>query len=91
MWKNYFNPRTREGCDLYGHSETLHRKNFNPRTREGCDQRKKRVFGPNQHFNPRTREGCDGWRAWKRSRRIGFQSTHPRGVRRIVNTKFINE
>ena len=34
----YFNPRTREGCDLqvrlYEMGET---NNFNPRTREGCD------------------------------------------------------
>ena len=34
----YFNPRTREGCDLLlGLGLLFLRLDFNPRTREGCD------------------------------------------------------
>ena len=55
----YFNPRTREGCDLPGYCTWRYGLYFNPRTREGCDTifvSKKQYFF---HFNPRTREGCD--------------------------------
>ena len=60
LWA-YFNPRTREGCDIT-HSIDVAALNgdFNPRTREGCDNK---CAGNSQHllpyFNPRTREGCD--------------------------------
>ena len=33
----YFNPRTREGCDLGTGQRSNPPFNFNPRTREGCD------------------------------------------------------
>ena len=33
----YFNPRTREGCDVGGSAASSGTINFNPRTREGCD------------------------------------------------------
>ena len=33
----YFNPRTREGCDGGKHETLLYYRDFNPRTREGCD------------------------------------------------------
>ncbi len=33
----YFNPRTREGCDLCTSPQPAAAYNFNPRTREGCD------------------------------------------------------
>ena len=35
--RGYFNPRTREGCDLIGAGRKLEPVHFNPRTREGCD------------------------------------------------------
>ena len=34
---HYFNPRTREGCDIYFDGWKSPVKHFNPRTREGCD------------------------------------------------------
>ena len=33
----YFNPRTREGCDLTWSEPSGLETHFNPRTREGCD------------------------------------------------------
>ena len=36
--QGYFNPRTREGCDLLRFGRQMERpEHFNPRTREGCD------------------------------------------------------
>jgi hypothetical protein len=36
--QDYFNPRTREGCDMESDFYALRvKKDFNPRTREGCD------------------------------------------------------
>ena len=56
----HFNPRTREGCDLFpdltGPSSSC---NFNPRTREGCDLVLFITRTVDVDFNPRTREGCD--------------------------------
>jgi len=34
---SYFNPRTREGCDISPPFKTTNLMDFNPRTREGCD------------------------------------------------------
>ena len=34
-------------------------------------------------FNPRTRVGCDDGTAWEIGFAYAFQSTHPRGVRRV--------
>ena len=34
----HFNPRTREGCDLFVFILCDYNANFNPRTREGCDE-----------------------------------------------------
>ena len=61
---------------------------FNPRTREGCDLDEWLERGGTRYFNPRTREGCDSqsWVSGDHSR--AFQSTHPRGVRRIGNYDF---
>ena len=55
----YFNPRTREGCDLYFGTTISRSLDFNPRTREGCDDRPYRGTIRRMDFNPRTREGCD--------------------------------
>ncbi len=38
MMKKYFNPRTREGCDLLITMSSFGMLYFNPRTREGCDR-----------------------------------------------------
>jgi len=37
VFVNYFNPRTREGCDEVSGFSRAYEDNFNPRTREGCD------------------------------------------------------
>jgi len=56
---------------------------FNPRTREGCDASKIRMPSSAVCFNPRTREGCDYETQTVNTFTNLFQSTHPRGVRRI--------
>ena len=40
-------------------------------------------------FNPRTREGCDLLSFPRQVKFPGFQSTHPRGVRRFVADRFL--
>ena len=76
----YFNPRTREGCDSLGCKHASRASNFNPRTREGCDDVYKFSTSLLGDFNPRTREGCDT--STRRLSKAGlFQSTHPRRVR----------
>ena len=56
----YFNPRTREGCDIEQPGmEVSLREDFNPRTREGCDGCTGDGTAHRLYFNPRTREGCD--------------------------------
>ena len=54
----YFNPRTRTGCDLRIGTSSGH-WNFNPRTRTGCDSCLRCLSRSRYHFNPRTRTGCD--------------------------------
>ena len=39
---DYFNPRTREGCDAISRVCVGCENDFNPRTREGCDDRQRR-------------------------------------------------
>jgi len=54
-----FNPRTREGCDLFRGRCYRPAQDFNPRTREGCDFTRRWTVRRPGDFNPRTREGCD--------------------------------
>ena len=56
---DYFNPRTRVGCDDEMQWGNRFCQYFNPRTRVGCDITS--VLPPERvyHFNPRTRVGCD--------------------------------
>ena len=58
-------------------------QNFNPRTHVGCDSLVRRYSAPFKHFNPRTHVGCDEVRVCKVFYLEQFQSTHPRGVRRL--------
>ncbi len=55
----YFNPRTRKGCDQFSDGTEVNTVNFNPRTRKGCDTSKKFYICRLYYFNPRTRKGCD--------------------------------
>ncbi len=80
----YFNPRTRVGCDCTRRITLRGMPNFNPRTRVGCDIRALIMLSPEAYFNPRTRVGCDqDLRSWSVAISL-FQSTHPRGVRRVA-------
>ena len=57
---HYFNPRTREGCDIIMIHPASSHHYFNPRTREGCDAvQAGGTANFLRDFNPRTREGCD--------------------------------
>ena len=76
-----FNPRTHEGCDLIQKWNFPRRFCFNPRTHEGCDVVSEHtIYGRCVSIHAPTRgateiiiyANADG----------GFQSTHPRGVRR---------
>ena len=59
-------------------------QSFNPRTRVGCDPTTPAVWWPSSSFNPRTRVGCDLMPRGGVILLILFQSTHPRGVRRLA-------
>ena len=60
-------------------------KSFNPRTRVGCDTSSNTSLICNKMcFNPRTRVGCDRPTPIAMSFGNMFQSTHPRGVRRLM-------
>ena len=80
-----FNPRTRVGCDhaglrpAGGQKVSIHAPAWGA-THPG----RARAHG-RQGFNPRTRVGCDTDRCHKCADRRGFQSTHPRGVRRVMD------
>ena len=56
---------------------------FNPRTHEGCDRDIFFLIFFLMGFNPRTHEGCDSLIVLASLIFCLFQSTHPRGVRRI--------
>ena len=56
----YFNPRSREGSDMYKASIMLSERHFNPRSREGSDDEHPRICKRTDDFNPRSREGSDG-------------------------------
>ena len=62
----YFNPRSREGSDMYKASIMLSERHFNPRSREGSDDEHPRICKRTDDFNPRSREGSDvkiaGWK-----------------------------
>ena len=68
--------RTKPGC-------------FNPRTRVGCDAACSAYSTYRTGFTPRTRVGCDGMSLTGFSGMTGFQSTHPRGVRRAGLLDFL--
>ena len=62
-------------------------QSFNPRTRVGCDGRILLLVVRMGCFNPRTRVGCDCILTGGRKSMCRFQSTHPRGVRRVKSEK----
>ena len=54
-----FNPRPREGSDVWGGSDGSIRNDFNPRPREGSDRIYLPLCNHKPDFNPRPREGSD--------------------------------
>ena len=58
---------------------------FNPRTHVGCDVALEFGGDMASDFNPRTHVGCDSPTTMELTNTDGFQSTHPRGVRRFTN------
>ena len=79
-----FNPRTRVGCDPVLAKTSKSCPCFNPRTRVGCDRGLSGLVGARSSFNPRTRVGCDRCCRTAPTAACLFQSTHPRGVRRMT-------
>ena len=57
---------------------------FNPRSRVGSDVYILYCFNKSQYFNPRSRVGSDNLPLWALHRSIVFQSTLPRGERRLL-------
>ena len=80
-----FNPRSREGSDFIKGPATKNRQNFNPRSREGSDSRIRRSSKTYGYFNPRSREGSDVDTEIKLAEATEFQSTLPRGERRVYS------
>ena len=80
----YFNPRTREGCDISAPSSLVVKLDFNPRTREGCDKSKAPRFMASSIFQSthprRVRLKVPGVADYDDL----FQSTHPRRVRQFI-------
>ena len=79
----YFNPRSCEGSDFCRLNNDFQFVNFNPRSREGSDAVPliSSLHSPN--FNPRSREGSDMLLRHFSNQRLRFQSTLPRGERRV--------
>ena len=55
----YFNPRSREGSDIFSTSNQCRCFNFNPRSHEGSDSAFSKSFNSSRNFNPRSHEGSD--------------------------------
>ena len=77
-----FNPRTREGCDHVFCQKTAPNFYFNPRTREGCDRFLRVNLTDNLISIHAPAKGATQDFATTQLWR-GFQSTHPRRVRRF--------
>ena len=79
-----FNPRTRVGCDYSCNASAPLNPRFNPRTRVGCDQLMPLLF-----VRPMVSIHAPVWGATyivtTEKRIIGFQSTHPCGVRQDLS------
>ena len=54
-----FNPRSREGSDIFPFLMFKVSVYFNPRSREGSDKHNMTRYELAKNFNPRSREGSD--------------------------------
>ena len=80
----HFNPRSREGSDQIKKITRDNSYDFNPRSREGSDECDTFSGMEEINFNPRSREGSDPGDKIYLAGSYLFQSTLPRGERRIV-------
>ena len=76
-----FNPRSREGSDVFRVDFSRKCYNFNPRSREGSDFVNLCICFFCLYFNPRSREGSDFDQFTAGKYVYTFQSTLPRGER----------
>ena len=82
-----FNPRSREGSDDHISRPSYRPISFNPRSREGSDHPRSRLLASFSSFNPRSREGSDKEEEPGLQPIETFQSTLPRGERRIIHCR----
>ena len=86
---NSFNPRSHEGNDAFRIEFPYNSSSFNPRSHEGNDVQilahRTGTFG----FNPRSHEGNDDVLLLNYQSIGLFQSTFPRGERRILPLYFV--
>ena len=74
----YFNPRTREGCDLEVLTDIIENIQISIHAPvKGATVARQATPASTPYFNPRTREGCDYKEAQANADVIIFQSTHP--------------
>ena len=81
-----FNPRSRVGSDLRLLQTLNPLRDFNPRSRVGSDRQLWLRLHGAENFNPRSRVGSDGLNTTNTQRNMIFQSTLPRGERRVTAT-----
>ena len=87
-----FNPRTRVGCDPTAWRFFVPFSCFNPRTRVGCDIGAQLVLTQAGGVSIHAPAWGATWEELDRFRYYSvFQSTHPRGVRRLANTHSFDE
>ena len=81
----YFNPRSHEGSDVLLSASPSSTRYFNPRSHEGSDLNLSIRSWLIINFNPRSHEGSDGSCPGKFVSSPRFQSTLPRGERRVFS------
>ena len=76
---DYFNPRTREGCDADNRNDKYGgRRYFNPRTREGCDALSPYILVAEKAISIHAPvKGATGVLPSLKGQTETFQSTHP--------------
>ena len=70
--QKYFNPRTREGCDVVFSFQTCRELDFNPRTREGCDRDGASEKDIRQEFQSTHPRRVRQWNVCLKSLRLNF-------------------
>ena len=86
-----FNPRSHVGSDHRVTHRAADTTGFNPRSHVGSDSACRRGLHTFACFNPRSHVGSDPYVAMTEDGRKVFQSTLPRGERRIISTSLFIE